>query len=45
MDTGLHSLKSAFKIVVHNAGEIFGCKIADAVTKSNNDEVVNESKN
>ena len=35
MDTGL----DAFKKVVHNAGEYLGNKIADAVTKSIDDEI------
>ena len=37
MDTGLDSLKTASKKVVHKASEFLGNKIADAVTKSNND--------
>ena len=36
MDTGLDSLKTASKKVVHKASEFLGNKIADAVTKSNN---------
>ena len=35
MDTGLDSLKSASKKVVHKTGEILANKIAYAVTKSN----------
>ena len=40
MDTGLHSLKTASKKVVYKAGENLEHKIADAVTKSNDDETV-----
>ena len=36
MDTGLDSLKTASKKVVHKTSEFLGNKIADAVTKSNN---------
>ena len=38
LDTGLDSLKTASKKVVHKAGESSENKIADAVTKSNNDK-------
>ena len=38
-DTRLDSLKIASKKVVHKAGEILWNKIADAVTKSNNDNI------
>ena len=38
LDTGLNSLKTASKKVVHKAGESLGNKIADAKTKSNNDK-------
>ena len=37
MDAGLDSRKTASKKVVHKASEFLGNKIADAVTKSNND--------
>ena len=40
MDTRLDSLKTASKKVVHTAGGFLGNKIADAVTKSNNDKIV-----
>ena len=39
MDTGLDSLKTASKKVVHKAGEFIGDKIADIVTKSNDDNI------
>ena len=39
MDTGLDSLKTASKNVIHKAGEFIGNKSADAVTKSNDDEI------
>ena len=42
MDTGLDSLKNASKKVVHKAGEVLGNKIADAVTKSNEDNIDKE---
>ena len=44
LDTGLDYLKTASKKVVHRAVEFLGNKIADAVTKSNNDkeEIVEE---
>ena len=38
LDTGLDSLKTASKKVVHKAGEFIGNRIADAVTKSKNYE-------
>ena len=34
MDTGLDSLKTASKEIVHKAGEFLGNKTADAITKS-----------
>ena len=40
MDTGLDSLKTASKKVVHRTGELLGNKIADAVTKSNDDKII-----
>ena len=42
MDTGLDSLKTASKKIVHKVGEFLGNKIADAVTKSNDDKIVKE---
>ena len=45
LDTGLGAVKSASKKVLHNAGEFLGNKIADAVTKSNNDKIVKPGKN
>ena len=38
LDTGLYVVKTAFKKVIHKAGEILGNKIADAVTNSNDDK-------
>ena len=38
LNTGLDSLKTAFRKEVHKAGEFIGNKIADTVTKSNDDE-------
>ena len=42
MDTGLDSLITAFKKVVHKAADFLGNKIADAVTKSNDDKIVKQ---
>ena len=42
LDTGLDSLKTASKKIVHKVGEFLGNKIADAVTKSNDDKIVKE---
>ena len=39
MNTGLDSLKTVSKKVVHKSGEFLRNKIADAVTKSNNDTI------
>ena len=39
LDTGLNSLKTAFKNVVHKAGKFIRNKTADEVTKSNNDNI------
>ena len=39
LDTGLDSLKTASKKVVHKAGKFLGNKIAGAVTKSNDDKI------
>ena len=40
LDTGLDSLKTASKKVVHKTGEVLGNRIADAVTNSYNDKIV-----
>ena len=40
MDTGLKSLKTASKEVVHKTGAFLEKKIADAVAKSNDDKIV-----
>ena len=40
MYTGLDSLKDTSKKVVHKADKYLGSKIADAKTKSNNDQIV-----
>ena len=42
MDTGLDSLKTASKKVVHKAGEFTGNKTIDAVTKSKDDNIVKQ---
>ena len=42
MDTGLDSLKTASKKVVHKVGELLGNKIAGAVTKSNDEKIVKQ---
>ena len=42
MDTGLDAVKTASKKVVHEAGEFLRNKIADAVTKSNDNEIVKQ---
>ena len=42
LNTGLDSLKTAFRKEVHKAGEFIGNKIADMVTKSNDDETVKQ---
>ena len=39
LDTGLDAVKTASKKLVHKAGEFIGNKIADAVTKSNDDNI------
>ena len=41
LDAELDSLKTASKKVVHKAGEFLGNKIADAVTKSNDNKIEN----
>ena len=45
MDTGLDSLKTAFKKVVHKACKFLGNKIADEVTKSNDNKIVKPDEN
>ena len=45
LDTGVDSLKTASKKVVHNAREFLGKKTAHAVTKSNNDKIVKPEEN
>ena len=42
MDAGLDFLKIASKKVVHKADEFIGNKIAGAVTKSNDDNIVKQ---
>ena len=42
MNTGLDSLKTASKKLVHNAGEFLGNKTADAVTVSYDDKIVKQ---
>ena len=39
MDTGLDAVKTASKKVVHKAGESLGNKIAEGITKSNDDNI------
>ena len=41
-DTGLDVVKTASKNIVLKTGEFLGHKIADAVTKSNDDEIVKQ---
>ena len=40
LDTGLHAAKAASQKVVHKVGKFLGNKIADVVTKSNDDKIV-----
>ena len=40
LNTGLDSLKTASKKVVHKTSEFLGNKIVDAVTKANDDKIV-----
>ena len=42
MDTGLDSLKTASKKVVDKAGEFLWNKIADTITKPNDDKIVKQ---
>ena len=39
---GADAVKTAFKKVVHKAGEFLGNKISDSVTKSNGDKIVKQ---
>ena len=45
LDTGLDSLNTASKKVVHKAGRFLGNKIGDAVSKSNYDKIVKPDEN
>ena len=45
MDTGVGSLKTASKEVVHKAAEFLGNNTADAVTQSKDDKTVKTDKN
>ena len=45
LDIGLDSLKITSKKAVHKAGEFFGNKIEDTVTKSNDDKIVKSDEN
>ena len=45
MDTGLDSLKTASKKVVHKSGEYSENKTVEAVTKSNDDKLVKIDEN
>ena len=40
LDTGLDSLKTASKKVIHKTRELLGIKIADAVTMSKDDNIM-----
>ena len=42
MDTRLDAVKTTSKKVAHKAGELIGNKMADAVTKSNDDKIVKQ---
>ena len=42
MDTRLDAVETASKKVAHKAGELIGNKMADAVTKSNDDKIVKQ---
>ena len=42
LHTGLDSLKTTSKKVVHKAGKFLGNQIADVVTKSNDDKIVKQ---
>ena len=45
LDTRLDAVKIASKKVVHKAGEFLGNKIADAVSKSNDDRIARPDQN
>ena len=45
LDTGLDAAKTASKKVVHKVGEFLGNKIADTVTKTNDDKIVKPDRN
>ena len=45
LDIGLGSLKTAFKKVVHKAGEFLGNKIAGILTKSNDKKSLKPDEN
>ena len=45
MDTGVGSLKTASKEVVHKAAEFLGNNTADAVTQSKDDKTVKTDEN
>ena len=45
LDTGLDAVRAASKKVIHKAGEFLGNKIAETVTKSNDDEIVKPDEN
>ena len=45
MDTGLDPVKTTSQKIVYKAGEFIGYKIADAVTKSNNDKIMKLDEN
>ena len=42
MNTGLDAVKTDSKKVVHKAGECLGNKIADAISKPNDDKIVKQ---
>ena len=42
MDIGLDAVKTASKKVVHKAGGFLGKKLADRVTKSKSDQIVEQ---
>ena len=44
LDTGLDSLKTDSKKVVHNAGEFLGSKTTEVVTNLNDDKIVKPDK-
>ena len=43
MDTGLDTVKTTSKKVVHKEDQFLGNKISDAVTKSNSDKIVKQT--